>query len=44
MEHCNLMDEVRDINLSYLMLAQRMVREDQAMAVYRLGISRRLRS
>ena len=42
MDHCNLMDEVRDINLSYLMLAQRMVREDQAMAVYRLGISQEI--
>jgi flagellar transcriptional activator FlhD len=34
-----LMAEVREINLSYLMLAQQMVRQDKTMAAFRLGIS-----
>lgn len=42
MDPLNLMDDVRDMNLSYLMLAQRMIREDQAMAIYRLGISQEI--
>jgi flagellar transcriptional activator FlhD len=31
--------EIRDANLSYLMLAQQMIRADKASAVFRLGIS-----
>lgn len=31
--------EIRDVNLSYLMLAQQMVRQDRAEAIFRLGIS-----
>ena len=31
--------EIRDINLSYLMLAQAMIRADKAQALFRLGIS-----
>jgi flagellar transcriptional activator FlhD len=34
-----LMNEVREANLSYLMLAQNMVRQDRDAAVYRLGVS-----
>ena len=34
-----LMNEIRDANLSYLMLAQNMVREDRDTAIYRLGIT-----
>lgn len=34
-----LFDEIRDANLNYLLLAQNMIREDRASAVYRLGIS-----
>jgi flagellar transcriptional activator FlhD len=34
-----LFDEIRDANLSYLLLAQALIREDQDAAVYRLGIS-----
>lgn len=34
-----MMSEIREINLSYLMLAQQMVREDKAMATFRLGLS-----
>jgi flagellar transcriptional activator FlhD len=31
--------EIRDANLSYLMLAQQMIRADKASAIFRLGIS-----
>ena len=34
-----LMNEIREANLSYLMLAQNMVREDRDAAIYRLGVS-----
>ncbi len=34
-----LMAEVRELNLSYLMLAQQMIRQDKVMAAFRLGIS-----
>ena len=30
--------EIRDANLSYLMLAQQMIRADKATAIFRLGI------
>ena len=33
------MSSIRDTNLAYLILAQQMVRQDRAMAIYRLGIS-----
>lgn len=33
-----LMAEIREINLSYLMLAQQMIRQDKTMAAFRLGI------
>lgn len=32
-------NEMRDINLSYLMLAQSVIRGDKAQALYRLGLS-----
>jgi flagellar transcriptional activator FlhD len=32
-------EEIRDANLSYLMLAQQMLREDKEAAMFRLGIS-----
>ena len=31
--------EIKDINLSYMMLAQQMLRADKAAAIYLLGIS-----
>lgn len=31
--------EIRDANLSYLMLAQQMIRADRPTAIFRLGIS-----
>jgi flagellar transcriptional activator FlhD len=34
-----LKDEIRETNLAYLMLAQHMLREDRAQALFRLGIS-----
>jgi flagellar transcriptional activator FlhD len=33
------MSEIRETNLSYLILAQRLIREDRAQALYRLGVS-----
>ena len=35
-------NEISDLNLSYLLLAQRLVREDAATAMFRLGMSREL--
>ena len=34
--------EIKDLNLSYLMLAQRMIWEDREAGAYRLGISAQL--
>jgi flagellar transcriptional activator FlhD len=34
--------EIGDLNLAYLLLAQRLVREDVASAMFRLGMSREL--
>lgn len=34
-----LLAEIRETNLSYLMLAQAMLREDRQAALYRLGLS-----
>ena len=33
------MVEIREANLSYLILAQRLIRADKAQALYRLGVS-----
>ncbi|MCB1955491.1 MAG: flagellar transcriptional regulator FlhD [Rhodocyclaceae bacterium] len=33
-----LQEEIRELNLAYLMLAQQMVRDDRESAMYRLGI------
>jgi flagellar transcriptional activator FlhD len=37
-----LLEEIRDANLNYLLLAQNMIREERDAAVYRLGISEEL--
>jgi flagellar transcriptional activator FlhD len=37
-----LLSEVREANLSYLMLARHMINEDKAEATYRLGITEEL--
>lgn len=34
-----ILAEIREINLSYLMLAQNLIRHDRAEALFRLGIS-----
>lgn len=34
-----MLAEIREANLSYLMLAQSLIREDKAQALFRLGIS-----
>ncbi len=34
-----LQEDIRDINLTYLMLAQKMIRQDKPAAIFRLGIS-----
>jgi flagellar transcriptional activator FlhD len=36
------LSEIREVNLSYLLLAQRLLREDKAAAVSRMGISNEL--
>jgi flagellar transcriptional activator FlhD len=33
-----LLDEIREANLTYLVLAQKMIRADKADALYRLGV------
>ncbi|MDX1667833.1 MAG: flagellar transcriptional regulator FlhD [Limnobacter sp.] len=39
MKSTRLLDEIREANLSYLLLAQQLVRENRLEASYRLGIS-----
>jgi flagellar transcriptional activator FlhD len=39
-----ILQEVREVNLSYLMLAQHMIRADKAQALYRLGVSEEVAS
>ena len=34
-----MLDEICEANLTYLMLAQTMIREDKPQALYRLGVS-----
>lgn len=35
----DILATIRDANLSYLMIAQQMIRSDKAAAIFRLGIS-----
>jgi flagellar transcriptional activator FlhD len=37
-----IQEGIRDINLTYLMLAQQLIKEDNAAAIFRLGISQDL--
>jgi flagellar transcriptional activator FlhD len=39
MSENEMMSEIKDANLNYLMLAQQMIRDDKATAIFRLGIS-----
>lgn len=34
-----MLDEIRNVNLGYLLLAQNMIRDDKPAAIFRLGIS-----
>lgn len=34
-----MLDEMREVNLNYLLLAQNMIKSDKTTAVFRLGIS-----
>ena len=34
-----ILDEIRELNLSYLILAQNLIRADRAEALYRLGLT-----
>jgi flagellar transcriptional activator FlhD len=34
-----ILQEIREANLSYLLLAQNLIRQDRAQALYRLGVS-----
>ena len=42
MNENELTTEIKDLNLTYLMLAQQMVRADKDMAIFRLGISKEI--
>ena len=42
MSTSDMLGEIKELNLTYLMLAQHMIREDKSAAVYRLGISQQL--
>ncbi|MGN6317635.1 flagellar transcriptional regulator FlhD [Trinickia sp.] len=37
-----MLSEIKEVNLSYLLLAQRLLREDKAMGMFRMGISDQL--
>lgn len=39
MQNESLLDDIQEINLSYLLLAQRMLKEDRDIAMFRLKIS-----
>jgi flagellar transcriptional activator FlhD len=39
MKQEHLMEEIRDLNLGYLMLAQHLIHADRSEALYRLGLS-----
>jgi flagellar transcriptional activator FlhD len=39
MQPDQLLEEIREANLAYLMLAQHMIRADRPQALYRLGLS-----
>lgn len=42
MNIAQLHEGIRDINLTYLMLAQQMIKEDEPAAIFRLGIGQDL--
>jgi flagellar transcriptional activator FlhD len=38
----DMLNEIKEVNLSYLLLAQRLLREDKPMGMFRMGISEQL--
>jgi len=42
MQTDRILDDIREMNLAYLMLAKHLIREDRAQAIFRLGISEEL--
>lgn len=38
----DMLTEIKEVNLSYLLLAQRLLREDKPMGMFRMGISEQL--
>lgn len=40
MDNAQLLNEIREANLTYLLLAQRMIKDDKAAALFRLGITK----
>ena len=38
----DMLNEIREVNLSYLLLAQRLLREDKPMGMFRMGITEQL--
>jgi flagellar transcriptional activator FlhD len=34
-----LLEEIRDLNISYMLLAKQMIKDDREQAMYRLGLS-----
>lgn len=42
MDTTQLQEGIRDLNLTYLMLAQQMVKQDKSAAIFRLGLSQDL--
>ena len=42
MNTTDMLGEIRDANLNYLMLARQMIRADRASAIFRLGLSAEL--
>jgi flagellar transcriptional activator FlhD len=38
----DMLNEIKEVNLSYLLLAQRLLRDDKAMGMFRMGISEQL--
>jgi len=40
MDTNQILEEIREINLGYMLLAQQLIREDKVSAMYRLGINK----
>ncbi|WP_027793027.1 flagellar transcriptional regulator FlhD [Paraburkholderia acidipaludis] len=40
--HSDMLSEIKEVNLSYLLLAQRLLRDDKSTGMFRMGISEQL--